>query len=271
MKMYEQISLTAKHAAEIEQEAIYSNYFSRTRENEQLALKGFFANFLKIFKDFVKPYKNNMQMMGDLLSGLKNLPFLITGIGAIAFSIGYFFGMFAAGTNKAPLKFAGDALKASAFSLVAGVALLTMGILTLALWPLTIVRMPIRSIITWQTNKNKLCAEYNTGYQRLITLYDAQATPVEQKRIAATMIAKAFIDIDQKNQKTRATKENITYVRDQYHSLFGKGNPFPQTVTTIDKKEIDHVKVVRLFKELRANREDDIKNHLSAGPNKNRR
>ena len=184
---------------------------------------------------------------------------LFVGIAGIACSIAYFFAIFAAPRTSSPKKFALDALKASAFSLIAGVSTLVLGIISIAMWVFTLPRIPVRLIITHYTDKNKLCVEHNAGYQRLDNLYKNVATSeLTKKRIAAAMIAKSYIDIHQKQQKTHALETDINYIEAQYHTLFGKDNLFPQSVTDIDKKVIDHAKVIRLFSQLRSENENRI-------------
>lgn len=258
MKLYEQMSLTAKHADEDKNKVITSNYFSKEFEEQKLSFQLNSANFIKIFKDFAKPYKNRFKVMGDIFSGIESLLPIALGLARIILSVFYVLAIFGAPCTKSPKKFALDALKSSAMTFITGIASLAIGVASFALWPFTLLRIFVRAIITHYTNDNKLHAENNHGYARLIKLHDESSSVMVQKRIAAAIIAKAYTDIELKNQTTCMNVDDRRYIRKQYIDLFGETTRFPQTVTNIDEKPVDNVKVISLFRELRVNNNDRI-------------
>ncbi len=252
MKLYEQIALTSKHAKE-KKEDLSSNYFSRNYQSMLLALKVSFSDFPKFFRDFAKPYKTRFKIGSDALSGFLTLQFLGLAIYAALSSVFSFFAIFAAPFKPYPKKFALDVLKSSSIGLISAVAFSLAATMYAAFWAFSILRIPVRLIITKFTDADKLLIENNKGYARLINIYDSlKPTDIETKKIiAATLIAKSENDIV-KGQSTLATPAQISTIKKSYALFFEKNISTPQATENLDEKNIDHSKIVEMFRSLRS-------------------
>lgn len=166
--------------------------------------------FMKDINDTFKPYKSIDQLVRDLLlqpyyglvNTVKGVWFFIYGV----FDFLYCFLIkFPANLFSRARRYNGESVIKSTFKLPvlrlgAGVLFFIRGVTQIASWPLTILRAPLRGIITAFKGVPKI--EDNPGIRRLVAKYDTLVSPDEKILLAHVLIMK-FLIASKKGQKAR--------------------------------------------------------------------
>ncbi|WP_347251729.1 hypothetical protein [Legionella sp.] len=157
------------------------------------------AGTLKDIKDTFKPYKSSSHVSRDLvMQPVYGIAHIATGAMLLLVSPLLFLG----GALALPFtpRTAVDALKTAGLSFVAGSTMAVRGATQILAWPLSILRTPIRGLITWFKGSPKV--EDSEGIRKLIGQYQ-ETNESHDELLNNTILVKTLIIKAQKGLKSQ--------------------------------------------------------------------
>lgn len=166
-----------------------ANKYEQSRMIFPIQLEILVSGVLKDAKDTFKPYKHWNYLLRDLiLQPIYGILNITLGIFNIAFSPFSLLALFATPFVKNKKDFPINVLKDTGITFTKGTLSVARGITQILAWPLTILRTPIRSMITWVKGRPKL--EDSKGIKKLVKKYERENDSSHKKIIALTLVTK---------------------------------------------------------------------------------
>src|SRR3990167_46496 len=243
----------------------------------QAVITQVFASVWKNVKDTVKPYKINRHALRDLFAqpyyGVRNillgvavgsasiLRSLINSFICLPFLLASPFSQVARNLLKSLIK---DQIRPSVFGVAASIVCLVRGVTQIAAWPLTILRAPLRVIITLVKGKPKI--EDNQGLRALVKKYDAAAKEKDPtKRNIMHIILLKFDKAITRGQKMASDMASYTDDSKNFIRVFEARPSKPKDKEAYyEKKASRHARHINFFKQVIEKRDVEFQQKKAA-------